>query len=86
MMKFSRAISPVKWLSGKKTNVSKTRTEMVFETLVFFTAQPFDPADSPKKLHHTIIFPSAPRSSKWYLPLRFSEQHFVRISHLMHAT
>jgi hypothetical protein len=25
---------------------------MIFETLVFFTAQPFDPADSPRKLHH----------------------------------
>jgi hypothetical protein len=49
MMKFSRAISWVKWLSGEKSDVSKTisvlvlralvwlrtRTEMVFETLVF---------------------------------------------------
>jgi hypothetical protein len=44
MMKFSRAVSRVKWLSGEKTNVSKTisvlvtlrtRAEMVFETLVF---------------------------------------------------
>jgi hypothetical protein len=48
MMKFSRAISQVKWLSGEKTNVLKTisvlvlrvlvlrtRTEMVFETLLF---------------------------------------------------
>jgi hypothetical protein len=40
MKKFSQAISQVKWLSGEKTNVSKTstlrtRTEMVFETLVF---------------------------------------------------
>jgi hypothetical protein len=42
-MKFSRAISRVKWLSGEQINVSKniwqtstlrTRTEMVFETLV----------------------------------------------------
>jgi len=33
MMKFSRAISRVKWLSGEKT--LRTRTEMVFETLVF---------------------------------------------------
>jgi hypothetical protein len=113
-MKFSRAISRVKWLIGGKTNVSKTisvlvlkgrvwlwlgktscpnlylaqsvyatglwagsmtdwarykfgqnifpnynqtstlrtRTEMVFETLFFFTAQPFDTADSPRELHH----------------------------------
>jgi hypothetical protein len=36
MMKFSRAISRVKWLSGEQT-----------------TAQPFDPADSPRELHHT---------------------------------
>jgi hypothetical protein len=35
VMKFSRAISGVKWLSG------------------FLTAQPFDPADSPRELHHT---------------------------------
>jgi hypothetical protein len=33
MMKFSRAISQVKWLSG------------------LLTAQPFDPADSPRELH-----------------------------------
>jgi hypothetical protein len=37
MIKFSRAISRVKRLSGEKTNVSKTmtRTKMVFETVVF---------------------------------------------------
>jgi hypothetical protein len=52
LMKFSRAISQVKWLSGEKTNILKTfsvlvlrvlgqtstlrtRTEMVFKTLVF---------------------------------------------------
>jgi hypothetical protein len=35
MMKFSRAISRVKWLSGE------------------LTTQPFDPADSPRELHHT---------------------------------
>jgi hypothetical protein len=34
-MKFSWAISWVKWLSG------------------LLTAQPFDPADSPRELHHT---------------------------------
>jgi hypothetical protein len=36
IMKFSQAISQVKWLS-----------------VGFFTAQPFDPADSPRELHHT---------------------------------
>jgi hypothetical protein len=35
MMKFSWAVSQVKWLSS------------------IFTTQPFDPADSPKELHHT---------------------------------
>jgi len=41
MMKFSQAISRVKWLSVEKTNVSKTIsvlilwTEMVFKMLVF---------------------------------------------------
>jgi hypothetical protein len=49
MMKFSQAISQVKWLSSEETNISKTvsvfiliqtstlrtRTEMVFEMLVF---------------------------------------------------
>jgi hypothetical protein len=42
MMKFSWAISRVKWLSGEKSNVN----------VGFFTAQPFDPADSPRELHH----------------------------------
>jgi hypothetical protein len=37
MMKFSWAISRVKWLSGE------------------LTAQPFDPADSPRELHHMIF-------------------------------
>jgi hypothetical protein len=44
-MKFSRAISRIKWLSGEKTNVSKD------SNFGFFTAQPFDPADSPRELH-----------------------------------
>jgi hypothetical protein len=37
-MKFSRALSRVKWLSGEKTNVSKVISALVlvvFETLVF---------------------------------------------------
>jgi hypothetical protein len=50
-MKFSRAISWVKWLSGEKTNVSKTIS--VLRNVCFFTTQPFDLADSPRELHHT---------------------------------
>jgi hypothetical protein len=63
MMKFSQAISQVKWLSGEKTNISKTISVLVLRVLVwdrdglrnvgFFTAQPFDPADNPRELHHT---------------------------------
>jgi hypothetical protein len=34
MMKFSRAISRVKWLSGEKTNVSKTISVLVLRVLV----------------------------------------------------
>jgi hypothetical protein len=52
MTKFSRAISRVKWLSGEKTNVSKTTSVLVGLQNGFFTAQPFDPADSPRELHH----------------------------------
>jgi hypothetical protein len=33
MMKFSRAISQVKWLSGEKTNVSKTICVLVLRVL-----------------------------------------------------
>jgi hypothetical protein len=61
MMKFSLAISRVKWLSGEKTNVSKTISVLVFRVLIededrdglrnvgFFTAQPYDLADSLKE-------------------------------------
>jgi hypothetical protein len=35
MMKFSWAISRVKWLSSDQTSTLRTRTEMVLETLVF---------------------------------------------------
>jgi hypothetical protein len=35
MLKFSRAISRVKWLSGDKTNVSKTISVLVFRVLVW---------------------------------------------------
>jgi hypothetical protein len=37
MMKFSRAISRVKWLSGEKTNVSKTISVLVLRVLVWFS-------------------------------------------------
>jgi len=37
MMKFSQAVSRVKWLNGEQT------------------AEPFDPADSPRELHHNIV-------------------------------
>jgi hypothetical protein len=35
MMKFSRAISRVKWLRGEKTNVSKTISVLIFRVLVW---------------------------------------------------
>jgi hypothetical protein len=35
MMKFSRAISQVKWLSGEQTNVSKTISVLVLRVLVW---------------------------------------------------
>jgi hypothetical protein len=35
MMKFSWAISRVKWLSGEKTNVSKTSSVLVLRVLVW---------------------------------------------------
>jgi hypothetical protein len=66
MMKFSRAISQVKWLSGEQTNISKTISVLVLGVLVcededrdglrnvgLLTAQPFYLADSPRELHHT---------------------------------
>jgi hypothetical protein len=64
IMKFSWAMSWVKWLNSEKTNISKTisalvlrvliwtRTETVFEMLVFFTVQPLDLADSLRELHY----------------------------------
>jgi hypothetical protein len=66
-MKFSRTISRVKWLSGEKTNVSKTISVLIIlsdqypededrdglRNVGFFTAQPFDPAHSPRELHHS---------------------------------
>jgi hypothetical protein len=35
-MKFSQAISRVKWLSGEKTNVSKTISALVLRVLVCY--------------------------------------------------
>jgi hypothetical protein len=37
------------------------------------------------KIHSSIIFLSTHRSSKWYLPFRFSNQNFVCISYVTHA-
>jgi hypothetical protein len=36
-MKFSRAISRVKWVSGEKTNVSKTNSVLVLRALNHLT-------------------------------------------------
>jgi hypothetical protein len=47
MMKFSRAISQVKWLYPE----DKDRDGL--QNVGFFTAQTFDLADSPRELHHT---------------------------------
>jgi hypothetical protein len=37
------------------------------------------------KIHFNIIFPYTPRSYKWSLPIKFSNQNFVCISYLSHA-
>jgi len=37
------------------------------------------------KIHSNIIFPFMPGSSEWCLPIWFSYQDFVSISHLSHA-
>jgi hypothetical protein len=50
MMKFSRAISRVKWLSGEKTNPEDEDRDGL-QNVGFFTAQPFDLADSPREHH-----------------------------------
>jgi hypothetical protein len=38
------------------------------------------------KIHSNITFLFTPTSSKWSLPFRFSDQNFVRISHLSLST
>jgi hypothetical protein len=58
MMKFSRASSRVKWLSGEKNDVSKTNSNEDRDGLRnvgFFTAQSFDPAARPTKRHQMEI-------------------------------
>jgi hypothetical protein len=62
-MKFSRAISRVKWLNDEKNSVSKTIFLLVLGVLIsdglrnavffFFIVQPLDPADSPREFHYT---------------------------------
>jgi hypothetical protein len=37
------------------------------------------------KTNSGTILPSASRSSEWYLPLKFSDQHFVCVSYLSNA-
>jgi len=37
------------------------------------------------KFHSNIILQTMPMSSEWSLPFRFSDQNFLRISHLTHA-
>jgi hypothetical protein len=37
------------------------------------------------KIYSNNIFPSTPRSSEWSFPFRFSNQHFICISHLSYA-
>jgi hypothetical protein len=64
MMKFSRAISRVKWLSGEQTNVWKTISFLVLRVLVWLE---FEPADSPRELHHT----------RWlYLSFTYLQTHY----------
>jgi hypothetical protein len=57
MMKFSWAISRVKWLSSEQTNVSKTIPEDEdregLRNVGLLTAQPFDLADSSRELRLT---------------------------------
>jgi len=36
-------------------------------------------------LYSSITFPTAPKSSKWSLPFKLSNQNIIRISHQSHA-
>jgi hypothetical protein len=82
-MKFSQAISWVKGLNSGKTNISKTisvlvlRVLMVFETLVFFTIQPLNLADSPRELHYKVHL-------TYYVLLY--QIHKVLMKHTFHMT
>jgi hypothetical protein len=52
-MKFSRAISRVKWLSGEKTEkLPEDEDRDGLRNVGFFTAQPLDPIEGPRKLQH----------------------------------
>jgi hypothetical protein len=53
MTKFSRAISRVKWLSGLSDKYPEDEDRDGLRNGGLLTAQPFDPADSPRELHHT---------------------------------
>jgi len=37
------------------------------------------------KICSNVIFPHTPKSSKWFLPFRSSDKHFVGISHFSRA-
>jgi hypothetical protein len=53
IMKFSQAISQVKWLNREKTNISKTISVLVLRMLIWIsTVQPLDPADSLREIHY----------------------------------
>jgi len=39
-----------------------------------------------RKIHSNVILPSTPSSSECFLPVRSSDQHFVRISHAFYMS
>jgi hypothetical protein len=53
MMKFSWAMSQVKWLSGEKDHCFEDHLCPRPQGTSLITSQPFDLADSPRELHHT---------------------------------
>jgi hypothetical protein len=68
LMKFSRAISRVKWLSGEQTNVSKTISVLVLRVLVWLTAR------------ENFIILSRRESNKSHTPIMFHFDCEYRIS------
>jgi hypothetical protein len=77
-MKFSRAISWVRWFSFVETNVSKTISVLVLRVVGLYKTEPPYPADSPRKLHYThspgkhqIIYAHAFSSQAFACRLRF---------------